>query len=361
MTITRQIRHYQPGDEHSIVEIYNSAFGQNLPFFPRTKESWLWRYVSRPGFDPESILIAEENEAAVSALVVTYAKIMISRNPEKVALIDDVATIPQFQRKGHASALLEHATEIATEKNCYAIHLTADPKGSARKIYEKQGFSNLTNLHLMESILHSYDLSKAVGYRYFVPMLFLKSITRLKEKRGSNLEIKVISGSELKEILLTSQNNYPSQNGYILMDEEYIDWLIERRPTGQIIGLTASIQNELVGMLSISVHTMQANNHNFKIGNIGNIMIQDRFWTKETLSEFLQSARLVAQRDLGCTVASVAVDVRDISLCDACKQSRFYPLGKGAAMIHPLSNHDKLQEIKSAFWAQPLETVVADP
>jgi ribosomal protein S18 acetylase RimI-like enzyme len=361
MSRNREIRHFQPGDEQVIVEIYNSAFSENPPFFPRTKESWIWRYVNRPGFDTKSILIADECGKAVSSLVITFAKVMISGTPRKVALIDDVGTIPEHQGKGHANALVELAIKIADEKECYAVHLTANPKGSAIRIYEKHGFSVIANLEIMGSILNTYGLSKAVGYRYFIPMLFLKSFVRLKEKHQSNLEIKIICGSELKEIFLKIQDNYPSQNGFILMNNEYINWLIDSRPIGRIIGLTAYIQNEIVGMLSVSVHTMQTNNRVFRIADIGNIIIPDKFWTQEILSEFLQTARLVAQKDLGCVLASVAVDARDISLCDACKHSKFYPLEHGAAMIHPLSNHDKLREIKSVLWAQPLETVVADP
>jgi N-acetylglutamate synthase-like GNAT family acetyltransferase len=317
--------------------------------------------VNRPGFDSESILILEDNDKAVSSLVMTYANILISGIPRKVGLIDDVATIPDYQGKGHASALVEHAIEVATKKECFALHLAANPKGLAIRIYEKQGFSVLTNLNLMESILNAYNLSKAMGYRYYVPMLFLKSILRLKEKHESNLEIKIVSGSELKNIFLTYQENYPSQNGIIQMDEDYIDWLIEQRPNGNIIGLTAKIQNEFVGMLSISAHTMQAKNHNFRIANIGNILIPDEYRTQEILSKFLQTARFVAQGDLGCALASVAVDPIDINLNNAAKQSRFYPLSHGAAMIHPLSNPDRLLEIKGSPWSQPLETIVADP
>ena len=136
MTNSREVRHYKPGDEGIIIEIYNSAFGSNPPFFPRTEESWHWRYVRRPNFDPKSVLIAEEDGKAVASVVVTYANIMIDGTPRHFAMIDDVATLPDFRRRGHASALVERAIEIAAENGCYAVHLVADPKGSAIRIYE---------------------------------------------------------------------------------------------------------------------------------------------------------------------------------------------------------------------------------
>jgi ribosomal protein S18 acetylase RimI-like enzyme len=357
----REIRHYQPGDEQKIVEIYNSAFGSYAPFFPRTEESWLWRYVNRPNFDPKSVLIAEEGRLAVSSLVMTYAQIRVSEVPRKIALIDDVATLPEYRSRGHATALLKRAIEIATEKECYTIHLTANPKGSAIGIYEKLGFDVITELILMESILHIYGLTKAVGFRYYVPLLFLNSWTRLKEKRTCKLDFDIVSGEALRKAFHTCQRNYPSHNGFIHMDDEYFNWMIERRSIGKIIGLKATLKEKLVGCVSISVHSMESKNHTFKVGNIGNLMITDEYWTQRVLSEFLQTARHVSKDTLDCVLLSVATDARDTILVNACKKSRFYPLSHGAAMIHSLGNPDRLFEIKNQLWAQPLETLVADP
>jgi ribosomal protein S18 acetylase RimI-like enzyme len=361
MINNRNIRHYRPGDAQTIVEIYNSAFGSNPPFFSRTEESWLWRYVSRPGFDPESVLIAEEAGKAVSSLVMTYAMIRIAGIPRKVALIDDVTTLPEYRGKGHATALIECALDIARKKECYVVHLTANPKESAIRIYEKLGFSIIADLNLMESILHVYDLTKAVGFRLFIPALFLNSWMRLKEKHAGKIEIEIVSGATLKKAFITSQKNYPSRSGLIIMDEEYLDWMILRRPVGKIIGLTATVNNELVGMVSISVHTMKIENHQFKIGSIANLIISDKFWTNEVLTDFLQTARSVAKDTLGCALANIAVDSRDITLNNACRHSRFYPLSSSAAMVHPLMKSDRLSEIKRSLWSQPLETMVADP
>jgi hypothetical protein len=55
------------------------------------------------------------------------------------------------------------------------------------------------------------------------------------------------------------------------------------------------------------------------------------------------------------------VDARDSIFEKACRRSRFHPLSHGAAMIHPLTNSDRLPEIKNSLWNQPVETVVADP
>jgi ribosomal protein S18 acetylase RimI-like enzyme len=358
----RKIRHYEAGDAQTIVKIYNSAFGKYLPFFPRTEESWVWRYANRPDFDPESVLFVEEEGKAVSSLVITYAKMMISGILRKVALIDDVATLPDFQRRGHSSDLVKRAIEIASEKECYAVHLVANPKGSAIRIYEKLGFKSITDLKLMESILRPYDLSKAVGYRYYFPMLFLNSWMRLREKKRNGFAIEMVFGRDLTRTILACQENYPRErNGFIEMDEDYIDWMTKQRPVGKLIGLTASIEDELVGMLTISVHTLESRRIPFQAGNIGNLLISEQFWTQKVLSEFLQTARLVAKDTLGCILASIAVDTKDTILNDACKESRFYPLSQAVAMIHPLENEERIHAFKNILWAQPLETVFADP
>jgi hypothetical protein len=121
------------------------------------------------------------------------------------------------------------------------------------------------------------------------------------------------------------------------------------------------MDDEIVGMMSVSAHEMKTKSGAFHVGNIANIAVSDEFWIEEVLCSLLRKAREIAKDTLNCALASVAVDERDTILKDACIHSRFYPLRNVAAMIHPLSNPDRLQEIKSSLWAQPLETMVADP
>ena len=363
MAIQREIKSYKSGDEQKIVGIYNSAFGSDFPFFYRTEESWLWRYVNRPLFEPNSILIAEEDGKAVASVVMTYANLMIEGVPRSFALVDDVATLPEYRNKGYATALMERAVEIAEEKQCYAIHLVADPDGPASRIYEKIGFSTITKLDFMQSPLRIYELAKAVGVRYYIPLLFLNSWMRLKEHRNNNRKfvINVVSGRELLKALVTNQENYNIRNGSIEIDDDYATWMIEKRPTGKMMGITATKDDEAIGMMTVSAHEMKTRSGTFQIGNIANIAGTHEFWTEEVLWGLLQTTREVAKETLNCSLASIAVDERDTKLKNACIHSRFHQLRHGAAMIHPLANSDKLREIKSSIWSQPLETMVADP
>lgn len=59
------------------------------------------------------------------------------------ARIDDVATIPEQQKKGYATKLLHYALNLAAQKNCETCFLGASKDGLS--IYQKLGFKFLFN------------------------------------------------------------------------------------------------------------------------------------------------------------------------------------------------------------------------
>jgi predicted GNAT family acetyltransferase len=60
---------------------------------------------------------------------------------ENWARIDDVATIPQYQRKGNATTLMRYAIRLAAQKGAQFCFLEASPKGLS--IYQKLGFKEV--------------------------------------------------------------------------------------------------------------------------------------------------------------------------------------------------------------------------
>jgi len=68
------IRSYQPGDEHSLVELWDSAHAELGGFVPKTPEYWKWCIVDRPGVEPEDIMILEHDERIVAYAVLAQKK-----------------------------------------------------------------------------------------------------------------------------------------------------------------------------------------------------------------------------------------------------------------------------------------------
>ena len=92
--------------------------------------------------DPDyHILVAEEEGRVVSSCTCIVVHNMTwSQRP--YAMVENVATLPQYQRRGFATACMNRAKEIAQENGCYKIYLTTSSKNeSIWRFYESLGYS----------------------------------------------------------------------------------------------------------------------------------------------------------------------------------------------------------------------------
>ena len=86
------------------------------------------------------LLVVEEDGKAVSSVQVAIIE-GLTHNVRPFAVIENVVTHGEYQNRGFASALLERATEIAKEFNCYKVFLeTGSNKESTLNFYRKNGF-----------------------------------------------------------------------------------------------------------------------------------------------------------------------------------------------------------------------------
>ena len=86
------------------------------------------------------LLVVEEDGRAVSSVQVAIVE-GLTHNVRPFAVIENVVTHGDYQNRGFASALLEKATEIAKEFNCYKVFLeTGSNKESTLNFYRKNGF-----------------------------------------------------------------------------------------------------------------------------------------------------------------------------------------------------------------------------
>ena len=86
------------------------------------------------------LLVLEEDNQVVSSVQMAIIE-SLTHNVRSFAVIENVVTHADYRNKGYASRLLERATEIAKEKNCYKLFLeTGSNKESTLNFYRKNGF-----------------------------------------------------------------------------------------------------------------------------------------------------------------------------------------------------------------------------
>jgi hypothetical protein len=63
-------RNFQPGDELSMVNLFNKQYSKLAGFVPRTVEYWTWCCLKRPDVDENGILVIKANEETLGYIVV---------------------------------------------------------------------------------------------------------------------------------------------------------------------------------------------------------------------------------------------------------------------------------------------------
>lgn len=86
------------------------------------------------------LLVAEEDGKVVSSIQMAIIE-SLTHNVSPFAVIENVVTHVDYRNQGHASALLDKATEIAKEHKCYKVSLeTGSNKESTLNFYRNNGF-----------------------------------------------------------------------------------------------------------------------------------------------------------------------------------------------------------------------------
>lgn len=134
------IRKTIPSDAEALKVLYF----EHLTKYPPTEEQdmSLWKKMLDKFEKDENmyLLVLEEDNQVVSSVQMTIIE-SLTHNVRSFAVIENVVTHVDYRNKGYASRLLERATEIAKEKNCYKLFLeTGSNKESTLNFYRKNGF-----------------------------------------------------------------------------------------------------------------------------------------------------------------------------------------------------------------------------
>ena len=125
-------------DLTGLLALYTHLHGNGMPPLDDAIRG-LWRQILD---DPNHyVLLAVEDGIAVSSCVLIVVR-NLTRSQRPYALIENVVTHEAYRRRGYASAVLNHAGEIAARKRCYKIMLLTGARDEATlRFYERAGYN----------------------------------------------------------------------------------------------------------------------------------------------------------------------------------------------------------------------------
>lgn len=134
------IRQAKPEDAQGLKTLYFEFLTQFPPKEEQDMDRWTDVILRFEKSDDRFLLVVEEDGKVVSSVQVAIIE-GLTHNVRPFAVVENVVTHGEYQNRGFASALLEKATEIAKEFNCYKIFLeTGSNKESTLNFYRKNGF-----------------------------------------------------------------------------------------------------------------------------------------------------------------------------------------------------------------------------
>lgn len=134
------IRQAKPEDAQDLKTLYFEFLTHFPPKEEQDMQLWADKIAKFAEDERMYLLVVEEDGKAVSSVQVAIIE-GLTHNVRPFAVIENVVTHGDYQNRGFASALLERATEIVKENNCYKLFLeTGSNKESTLNFYRKNGF-----------------------------------------------------------------------------------------------------------------------------------------------------------------------------------------------------------------------------
>lgn len=97
-----EIRKYQKGDEHEILDLFQLAFGKTL-----SMDYWKWRFLENPNADTNLISLMHDHNQLVGHYAVSPVNLLVNNEVVKTALSMTTMTHPQYGGKGIFTQLAE--------------------------------------------------------------------------------------------------------------------------------------------------------------------------------------------------------------------------------------------------------------
>ena len=135
------IRKACTADAHALKELYFHHLTKYPPQEEQDMTRWEALLIKMEQNELMHLLVMEADGHIVSSLQLAIIE-NLTHNIRPFAIIENVVTHSEYRCRGYASALLQRATEIAIQHNCYKITLeTGSNRESTLNFYRKNGFS----------------------------------------------------------------------------------------------------------------------------------------------------------------------------------------------------------------------------
>ncbi len=147
------IREVSLKDVKDLQELYLEHLTQNPPQNPLDISKWaelLGKLIADPDYH---LLVGELDGKAVASVTLIVIR-NLTHNLRPYALIENVVTHHDYRNNGLASALVNKASEIAQNNNCYKIMLmTGSKQESTLRFYENCGFNRYEKTAFLKKLL----------------------------------------------------------------------------------------------------------------------------------------------------------------------------------------------------------------
>jgi len=135
------IREAVLSDVEDLHELYMKHLTQYPPKEQQDIDKWtelLKALISNPDYH---LLVGEAGGKVISSVTLVVIR-NLTHNLRSYSVIENVVTHCDFRNNGYATALMERASEMAKENECYKIMLmTGSKRESTLRFYERCGFN----------------------------------------------------------------------------------------------------------------------------------------------------------------------------------------------------------------------------
>lgn len=262
MGFSWNLRKYRDGDEQSIVEMLNIAFGSW-----RSLEYWKWKYKKNPAGSP-IIWLAEHNNKIIGHYGIIPIRMKVGNTFMTGSFAADAATHPKYQGKGVFSSLVNRCYLDAAENDLPITYGFAQYRlGPTYKRYEWRG--HICFMGPMIKVLNW----KPVLSRY-VPSKFLvraaaRTLGKIRRSRYGNGSLKIERISRFDERINRFWEEISKHFRIIVKrDQRYLNWRYLDHPENEYTIYTAVKDHRILGY---SVLT-EKQHENLRLGCIVDIL-----------------------------------------------------------------------------------------
>ena len=132
------IREAEKSDLRDLLMLYTMLHDSSMPEIDDSLEK-LWSDITND--NNHHIIVGITDKKIISSCVISIIP-NLTHNQRPYALIENVITHEAYRNKGHATAILNFAKELAKKESCYKIMLmTGSKERSVISFYKKAGYS----------------------------------------------------------------------------------------------------------------------------------------------------------------------------------------------------------------------------